>query len=210
LFVVGGYGAEHSGFELKPSGWSALPQLPAPRAAAGSAVVGGKLYVVGGVTGRAGLTRRMLVYDIAARRWGSLVGPTPREHLAVTTRAGRIYALGGRTGGFDTNLALFEEFSPSVGTWHRLAPVPVARGGTGMAALGGQIVSVGGEAPGGTISSVYAYTLATRRWRQLPDLGTPRHGLAVVALRGRVYAIGGGPEPGLTVSGVNESLAVGR
>jgi hypothetical protein len=40
-------------------------------------------------------------------------------------------------------------------------------------------------------------------------MATPRHGLALVGFRGRVYAIGGGPEPGLSVSGANESLAVG-
>ena len=44
---------------------------------------------------------------------------------------------------------------------------------------------------------------------QLDDLRTPRHGLGVAALAGRVYVIGGGPEPGLTVSSANESLAVG-
>jgi non-specific serine/threonine protein kinase len=73
----------------------------------------------------------------------------------------------------------------------------------------GQIVSVGGEAPRGTIASVYAYDLARARWRQLPDLSTPRHGLAVAALDGRIYAVAGGRTPGLAVSDVNESLAPG-
>jgi hypothetical protein len=68
---------------------------------------------------------------------------------------------------------------------------------------------VGGEEPGGTIASVYAYKVAAARWDRLPDLPTPRHGLGVVALRGRVYAVAGGPTPGLAVSGANESIAVG-
>ena len=38
---------------------------------------------------------------------------------------------------------------------------------------------------------------------------SPRHGLGVVASKGRVYTIAGGPQPGLTVSGVVESLRVG-
>ena len=71
------------------------------------------------------------------------------------------------------------------------------------------VVSVGGEEPGGTIAEVLAYRIAERRWVQLDDLRTPRHGLGVAALAGRVYVIGGGPEPGLTVSSANESLAVG-
>ena len=74
------------------------------------------------------------------------------------------------------------------------------------AAVAGSIVSVGGEAPSGTIASVFAYDLSRGRWRGLPDLPTPRHGLGVVALGMRVYAVAGGPSPGLTVSGANEYL----
>lgn len=68
------------------------------------------------------------------------------------------------------------------------------------------IVSVAGEEPLGTIGSVFGYSLATKRWRRLADLPTPRHGVGVAAIAGRVYVIGGGTEPGLTVSGANESL----
>jgi hypothetical protein len=50
--------------------------------------------------------------------------------------------------------------------------------------------------------------VADRRWVRLDDLRTPRHGVGVAALGGRVYVIGGGPEPGLTVSTANETLAV--
>jgi len=84
--------------------------------------------------------------------------------------------------------------------------LPGARGGTGAAAANGSIVSIGGEAPSGTIRSVYAYSLATARWRRLPDLPTPRHGLGVAAIGTRVYAIAGGPAPGLTVSDANEHI----
>ena len=96
--------------------------------------------------------------------------------------------------------------SKSSGSWRAVTPLPEARGGTGAAAVAGRVVSVGGEAPPGTISSVYAYVPASKRWQRLPDLPTPRHGLAVVALGSRVYVIGGGPRPGLFVSAANESL----
>ena len=33
---------------------------------------------------------------------------------------------------------------------------------------------------------------------------TPRHGLAAVSVDNRIFVIGGGPEPGLSVSDVNE------
>jgi hypothetical protein len=70
------------------------------------------------------------------------------------------------------------------------------------------VISVGGEAPPGTIGSVYAFATSTRQWTRLPDLPTPRHGLAVAALGRRIYVVAGGPQPGLHVSDANESLDV--
>ena len=86
--------------------------------------------------------------------------------------------------------------------------MPAKRGGTGAAAVGTTIVSVGGEAPQGTIRIVYGFDVLRRRWRRLPDLPTPRHGLAVAAVAGRVYAVAGGPTPGLATSGANEFLTL--
>jgi N-acetylneuraminic acid mutarotase len=53
---------------------------------------------------------------------------------------------------------------------------------------------------------VYSYDVRTGRWSRLPDLPTPRHGHGVVAVNDRIWVLAGGPEPGLTVSGVVESL----
>ena len=61
-----------------------------------------------------------------------------------------------------------------------------------------------------SIREVLAYRIAEKRWVRLADLPTPRHGVGVAALGGRVYVIGGGPEPGLTVSSANESIAIAR
>jgi non-specific serine/threonine protein kinase len=212
VYVVGGYSdgrAERAAHVLENGRWRKLPPLPAPRAAGGAAVVAGKLYVVGGTFARGRLARETLVFDPAARRWREAAGlPTPREHLGVAAFAGRVYALGGRTAGFDTNLSALEVFDPRSGRWRSLPDVPSPRGGTGLAAAAGRLVSVGGEAPTGTIASVYAYDVRARRWARLADLPTPRHGLGVEAVGRRVSAIAGGPEPGLTVSGANEALAL--
>jgi N-acetylneuraminic acid mutarotase len=169
--------------------------------------VGGTAYVVGGV-GPAGLPRTMLALDLARERWRTLPGPTPREHLGVAAVGNTVYAVGGRTAGFDTNTRVAEAWRPGRG-WRRIAPVPEPRGGTALAAVRGTLVSAGGEAPAGTIASVYRYRPQTDRWSRLPDLPTPRHGLAVVGVAGSVYVIGGGPVPGLTVSDANERLALG-
>jgi N-acetylneuraminic acid mutarotase len=211
LYVLGGYdvaGTPLRGvYVLERGRWRALPRMPFARAAAGAGVAGGKIVVAGGVTsGATRLARNALAFDLRTRRWAVVPGPSPREHLGVTSLRGVVYAVAGRTSGLDTNLLTFESYRPGDRAWRRLQPVPDSRGGTGAAALAGHVVSVGGEEPAGTIAEVLAYRVADRRWVRLADLPTPRHGVGVAALGGRVYVIGGGPEPGLTVSSANESL----
>lgn len=211
LYVLGGYTVagtpRRAAHVLEGRKWRSLPSMPYPRAAAGAAFAGGRIVVAGGVTA-GGLARKALSFDVRTRRWKTVPGPTPREHLAVTSLAGIVYAVAGRKAGIDTNLLDFESYKPGARSWKRLPPVPDPRGGTGAAGLLGQIVSVGGEEPQGTIKEVLAYRVADRRWAQLEDLRTPRHGLGVAAFGGRVFVIGGGTEPGLTVSTANESLRI--
>ena len=212
LYVLGGYTAAgvplRTALVLERGRWRTLPRMPFARAAAGAAVAGRLLVVAGGVTAGRRLAQNALAFDLRTRRWTTIAGPTPREHLGVTSLGGTVYAVAGRTAGLDTNLLHFESWRPGERRWRRLQPVPDSRGGTGAAALRGVVVSVGGEEPGGTIAEVLAYRIAERRWVRLPDLPTPRHGVGVAALGGRVFVIGGGPQPGLTVSSVNEALRI--
>jgi N-acetylneuraminic acid mutarotase len=209
LYVAGGYGEVthllRTAFVYDGVRWTQLRQMPEARAASGSAIVGGKWYIVGGVTHQ-GLAGRALVLDLRTGKWSTVAGPTPREHLAVTAANGKVYALAGRRGGFDTNLDTLEVFAPKTGRWTPLPPVPEARGGTGLAAVGSLLVSVGGEMTTGTIGSVYGFETKAGTWRRLPDLTTPRHGLGVVAVGRRVYAVAGGPTPGCSSSGATEYL----
>jgi N-acetylneuraminic acid mutarotase len=183
--------------------------MPAPRAAAAGAILGGKLYVVGGVEAPGLLARDAFAFDFRTERWATISGPRPREHLGAATLGGLVYAVAGRTGGLDTNLDVVEAFDPRGGRWRAIPRVPGKRGGTAAAAVAGRLISAGGEEPTGTIPTVYAYSPTTRRWRELPRLRTSRHGLGLVGWRGRAYALAGGPRPGLTVSGANEVLRLG-
>lgn len=212
LYVVGGYGpgavARNTVFAFHHGHWTPLPSMPAPRAAGGAAVVGGKLYVVGGVEAPGRLARDAFAFDFETARWTTIRGPRPREHLGAAALGGRVYAVAGRTAGLDSNLDVVEAFDPRTGRWRAIPRVPGKRGGTAAAAVAGRLLSVGGEAPGGTIRTVYAYSPSTRRWTRLPGMRTSRHGLGLVGWRGRAYALAGGPQPGLTVSGANEVLAL--
>ena len=212
VVVVGGYGADRrplrTAFLYDGRTWRRLPPPPEERAAAAAAATAdGRVWIVGGRT-RDGLASRALLLDLETLRWRLVRGPRPREHLAATALGGRVYAIGGRLAGYDTNLRTVEVYDPRTNRWRSLPDLPDARGGTGAAAIEGRIVSVGGESPGGTNATVWFLAPRAGEWMRLPDLPTPRHGLGVVALEGRVWVIAGGPEPGLTVSGAVESLPV--
>jgi N-acetylneuraminic acid mutarotase len=212
LVVVGGYGADReplrTAFLYDGRRWRRLPPPPEERAAAAAAATtDGRIWVVGGRT-RAGLATRALSLDLRTLRWRSVPGPRPREHLAAAALGGRVYAIGGRLAGYDTNLATVQAYDPRANRWTRLPDLPDARGGTGAAVIAGRLVSAGGESPAGTSRTVWALRPGARAWTALPDLPTPRHGVGMASFGGRVWVIAGGPQPGLTVSGVVESLPV--
>jgi N-acetylneuraminic acid mutarotase len=214
LYVAGGYApgsvALPTAYVLRGGRWVPLPPMPAPRAEAGAAVAGGKLYVVGGVESPGRLAREAFAFDFEDRRWAVIAGPRPREHLGAAALRGVVYAVAGRTSGLDSNLDVVETYDSRANRWRPVAPVPGRRGGTAAASVAGRLVSAGGEEPGGTIRTVFAYIPSTRRWARLPSLPRPRHGLGLVGYRGRAYALAGGPEPGLTVSRANDVLRLGR
>ena len=172
--------------------------MPAPRAArrrggrGRQALRGGRGAAGDRRPGRAGLRLRPGRRPLACPRRPA----TRREHLGVAALGGRIYVLGGRTAGLDSNRRAAEAYDPARGRWLRLPPMPTARGGTSAAAAAGLVVSVGGEGPDGTYPQAEAYDPRTRRWRSLPASPEPRHGLGVAASGRRVYALLGGPTPG--------------
>src|SRR5918995_1690997 len=190
-----------------PAPWQTHAPLPEPKTEVAAGVARGELVAVGGFTANGANSARVDAYSIARNAWRRLPDlPVSVDHAAAASAGTRVYALGGRSAGIDTNTNRFEVYDVGARRWTRLAAVPQARGGTGATYVNGRIVSVGGERPPGTIASVYAYVLRTKRWQRLPDLPTPRHGLGVVAASGRVWVVAGGSQPGLTVSGAVESI----
>ena len=165
--------------------------MPAGRAAAAAAVARGKLYVVGGRTPTE-LARTAFVYDLETAGGEVRGGPVPREHLAAASVGGRVYALAGRKAGYDTNFG-HSRCTTRRGDAGRASRGSVARGEARPPAVGRRILSVGGRSLG-TIATVYAYNVRTRRWSRLPDLPTPSHGLGLVVARGGQYALAG-PAP---------------
>ncbi len=176
--------------------WSTLTSMPAgtERGGAVTAVIGAKIYVAGGY--RQGSVADFSVYDTTTDTWETLPAlSAARDHLVGGALDGRVFVVGGRSGGIEGVMGEVDLFDPATGTWSVGAPMPTPRAGCAAAALGTRLFVMGGEgntnAPSGVFAAVEAYDAATDGWEAFPDMPNPRHGTGAAALDGVLYMPGG-------------------
>ena len=217
--------------------WKALAPMPSKRGAAAAAVVGGKIYVIGGAGLHPGSKETAVhparphrsvdtneVYDPATNSWATRqTMPTARNHAFIGAVNNKIYVIGGRVGAaFITrasNTGLVEEYDPATDQWGALkAPMPNPRSAGASGTYKGKIYVAGGEERSGgpwqrTFRAVESYDPATNLWSILPDMTFPRHGLAGDILNGKLHLVSGdaasGGAPGTHIdSDVHEVLDI--
>lgn len=224
LFLIGGLGAGSEGllqiYDPDADAWTLGAPLPWPGGIVNTAVIGGLIYVSGGVAG-GGTVDSLAVYDPAADAWTPLPSlPTGqgRNGAASGTDGQRLYLFGGRgTGsggagelanGFDT----VQIYDPVSSTWSTsldpgsvLAPLPVPRGGLGRAIFWqDEFYVMGGETASGlaSVNGVYdrvdVYDPLANTWRLDAPLPTPRHGIDPALFQGRMFVVGGDTAAGST------------
>lgn len=134
--------------------WSRLADAPTARNSAASAVIDGRIYVVGGRSARrqADGTLRQVnlatleVFDPAGNRWETRAPmPQPRGGLAAAAHRGKLYVFGGEQ--WVPEQKVFADswvYDPATDRWQALPAMPTARHGLGAATLGDRIHVVGG------------------------------------------------------------------
>ena len=174
--------------------------MPRGRGAGGVAAYGGKIYYAGGLNNSVAVPW-FDAYDPAANTWTQLPDmPTARDHFHAAVVNGKFYAIGGRNVQINAMTTVNQAFDFAAGKWTSgLAPLPTARGGFGAAALGDEVLIIGGEGNGQTYHAVEAYNTVTNTWRKLADMPTARHGIQAAVCNGGVYIAAGG----LTQGGSN-------
>ncbi|MGQ0744139.1 MAG: Kelch repeat-containing protein [Acidimicrobiales bacterium] len=186
--------------------WRSEPAMGTARGGLGLAALGDVLVALGGTPpgGPASTTTETLT--IGSGRWKP--GPPmtqARDHLGAATLGDRVYAVAGRTDSLESNVPTVESWAPGEASWRAEAALTRAR--SGIAVVGGNRLCVaGGETPSGTVAEVEC--LGLRGWFVAASLTVPRHGLAAGRLEGGIHVVGGGPQPGLTVEGAHEVLAL--
>ncbi len=193
--------------------WHVISELPTQRTGFATAVVDGKIYLIGGTPfqnrrGPYGLST-VEVYDPQTNTWEQVADmSTPRTHAETAVVNGIIYVCGGYNGADNRAvnlkfLDIVEAYDPQNDTWTRKQGISGARVGFGMGVVGGNIYSMGGrvhildlepEAPW-RIDLVEAYTPATDTWMKRAKMQRRRDGFGVGVVNNHIYAIGGSGWP---------------
>jgi N-acetylneuraminic acid mutarotase len=214
-------------FDPETDAWTYGPAMPFPTGSAATALIGGNVYLAGGITGDTS-TRQAARMDIATGQWTPIAPmPLARNHTAAATDGTRFWVFGGRgPGSGDRNelangYAEVQVYDPASDTWLLSGrdpgappPLPQARGGMGRAVfvngefwiLGGETLDGPGATSTGTYDRVDIYSPATRTWRTGPPMPTARHGIFPIAVGSRIYVAGGGIRAASSMSGVLEVL----
>ncbi|HSB73908.1 MAG TPA: hypothetical protein VLT62_31665 [Candidatus Methylomirabilis sp.] len=194
--------------------WKALAPMPTKRGSPVAAVVGGKIYVIGGASMHPGSAEPAVhparphrslstveEYDPATNTWRARSSmPTARNHAAVGVVGDKIYVIGGRVGaafiGVASNTDVVEEYDPATDSWGAVrARMLTPRSASAWGTVGGRIYVAGGEYQNAQLMAAYraleAYEPAGNRWTSLPPMPVPRHGLAGAVVGNRLHLVSG-------------------
>ena len=193
LFLAGG-GTRQQVFDPRTGTWSDVAPLPESLDHIQGAVVGDKIYYVGGLRSWPNdEVGTVYVYDPALNRFSR--GPTmprPRGAGGVAVHDGKIYYAGGLHRG--RAVPWLDVLDPAAGHWSQLPDMPRPRdhfqavfAGDRMLVTGGRNRDIGTE-----IADTDAYDVSERRWvTGLAPLPTPRGGFGAVFVHGEMLVIGG-------------------
>ena len=205
IYLLGGYGGDRKNsdvvqvYDSRRDTWAYGPALPMPIHHAMTAVVGGRLFLIGGEVGGTGtpvdpsaFTDTVYELDPAAGAWLLRAPmPFPRSGGAVGIIDGKVYVAGGRP----PHGSEFAVYDSAADTWTTLPDLPTQRNHLAAGVIDGKLYVVGGRFGGGVGSEMTAvvevYDPATNTWRAGTPLPEPRAGLTGTVVNGCLYAIGG-------------------
>lgn len=178
--------------------WNTVAPSPVGTAEAASAVVGGKLYQIGGYTPQWRPISRVDAYDPAANTWTRLAdAPRRLTHAGVAADRENIYLAGGYVGTEGGQTFATREvwrYNIPSNTWSAMPSLPLARGSGGFSNLRGELHFFGG-ADSNRIDRNNHWILnlnnITAGWQVSTPLPNARSHLGDAIVNGKIYAIGG-------------------
>jgi N-acetylneuraminic acid mutarotase len=128
--------------------WTELPDMPRPREHSHAAVVGDRLYAIGGRDGTA--IGANDAYDFTTGSWVSGLKPLPtlRWGFATAVLGARVLVIGGENVDTGSTFHTVEAYNTVTDRWRSLPPMPTARHGIQAVVDKGKVyVADGGTVP---------------------------------------------------------------
>lgn len=136
----------HYEYDPATDTYSAKTPMPTPRRWSTVAVVGSKIYVIGGYHNSYGAMDVNEAYDPATDTWTTKT-PMPISRYGITRENpvinGKIYVTHGLDGGFHTDNYVYD---PSTDTWEQKSSANYPRDGTECGVINNKLYVVGGRA----------------------------------------------------------------
>ncbi len=151
-------------FTTRDCPWFYKRELPSPRYDFGTAVVNGRIYVIGGSEGLNSLAE-VLEYDPLLDTWTRKADmPTARSGLAVAVWDNKIYAIGGRV--HDAIYNNNEVYDPLLDTWSSRTPMPIVKDCFTGAPIPNDDITSAHAIKGRiyTVGPIMEYTISTDDW----------------------------------------------
>jgi N-acetylneuraminic acid mutarotase len=187
---------------VKSGTWSRGTPLPAARYAAVGAVVGGKLFIIGGYGDRA--LNSVSVYNSSSDIWETRASmPTARYSAGAAVMEDRIYVVGGIDAANRT-LGTVEIYDPATDAWTVKQPMHDARFAPSIGAINGRLHVAGGgrsnaENPGVPRSTTEIYDPGSDVWtRSDKAMPVALYDSAYGVIDGKLFIAGGWDGSGKT------------
>jgi N-acetylneuraminic acid mutarotase len=175
--------------------WTRKADMSTPRNSHTSAVVDGKIYVIGGRSKRyEDILYSVEEYAQATNTWTQKTDmPTARDFLSPSSPVvdGKIYVIGGVAfvGGSSSTV---EEYDPVTDTWTQKADMPTPRDSMATVAVDEKIYVIGGSTDGSEgLNVVEQYDPLTDTWTRKANMPVGLWGLCANVVNGEVYTFGG-------------------
>jgi N-acetylneuraminic acid mutarotase len=151
--------------------WLKLASMPSAQQKMATAVLDGKIIVIGGYNQSGVSTSTVVVYDPVKDHWsGAPSLPIVTDHNGAAVASGCLYAFG------RTSNRVFA-YDPRQDTWSDVAPMRFQHGkSAGVGVMGDRIYVAGGtDTTGATIGAVEVYDPTANSWSTLAPMNVPRH-----------------------------------
>ncbi|XP_043662343.1 kelch-like protein 10 isoform X1 [Drosophila teissieri] len=196
IFAIGGWsGGTSKGcietYDTRADRWVTInAEDPAgPRAYHGTAVLGFKIFSIGGYDG-VEYFNTCRVFDAVKKKWNEIAPMHCRRcYVSVTELNGMIYAIGGYDG--HNRLNTVERYNPRTNQWSVIPPMNMQRSDASACTLQERIYATGGFNGQECLDSAEYYDPITNSWTRIPNMNHRRSGVSCVAFRNQLYVIGG-------------------